>query len=1171
MSRSGDDSVADEHLVDRTTSIRSTVPLLMDIIVYFPPGSRMSHVRFLLTGLICLHLLTMDAAAQSDPKLPFPQNRVKDFYSRQAEQFLDHRPTGPVDVLPQFPGLDGGGFGHWGQNPEEVSFDQSLNEVDSGNVVCQLTRHFGQTTFKGVNVEVDADSKTTMLYDPLRITFTDAWKGGFVKWGFVRFGLMGGVEPAGQRFLDFTQGGWQLPQGINSRYLGYYRHGKQVAFSTQIGDATILDNVSVIDGQLVRTLQFDGSLPASFLKIVASPAGAKVDETNDQLPQISSVTADGKVIRLSLGQQIAGVKLAERDGSLGVEFDGGKVPGAVSIQISSGPKDSLQPPAKIDPGSILTRDQYLAGATGQWAEKIVETRGVLADDSGPMALDTVTLPPVASNPFKSAMRIGGVGCLADGRVVVSTLMGEVWLVDGIDEMATKPLRWQRIAAGFYQALGIVIQKDKILVLGSDQITRLHDFNGDHETDFYECVTNAFPTTGGHDFCTSLQQDQAGRLYWAISSGDFGVARMDSAGAIESLGNGLRNSNGIGVSPDGSVVLSSVQEGTWTPASAIFEVAGYSYHGLKGPKPDHGKYGYDLPLVFLPRGLDNSSGEIGFLPTDKRLGSLSGAAIGTSFGACQTYLVLRDVVNGKAQGAVVPLPGDYLSGVCRVAFNKHDGCMYVAGTEGWQSYAAEDGCLHRVRLTGKPFPLPTAIESHSNGVIVRFSETLDPSSVNLQNTFCQQWNYLYSAGYGSPEFSIREPGRQGHDLVDVKSVRLLDDAKSIFLEIPQMHPAMQFHVHMRLKTAAGHEFKPDVLASIYELRPDFDKYPEYVAVPKRRAPDFPIAEKYEQDPRLVQQEKLGTDFGWVSSSLKISVSASAGLQFEPRQLRVAPGTRVSLAFKNGDPSMPHNVAVVKADHIDEFGEQSMQLASNPRAIATHYVPNDPAEICFSPILQPGDQYTMFFEAPKEPGEYRLVCTYPGHWRVMQGSLFVIPDGQPLPESANAPVRKFVKMWNSAELAADADNLAGRNYEQGRKVFEIAGCSKCHKLNEVGTVLGPDLTKIAERFKGQKLLQQMLEPSTEINKQYQTWVAALNDGRVISGLMLEQNDVSITLLPNPLKPETKVSIARSDIEELEASNVSTMPMSLLITFTRDEILDLLAFVQAGGQKQNAVFAK
>ena len=1124
----------------------------------------------LFTALVSLPW-PLSVQAQSDPKLPFPQNRVHNFYARQAEHFLDNRPTGPVEVLPQFPGLDGGGFGHWGQNPEDVSFDYSLNEVDTGNVVCQLTRHFGQTAFKGVNVYIDPDTRTTVLYDPLRMTFVDSWREGFVKWGFVRFGLMGGVEPAGNRLVDLSQGAWQLPEKTTRRYLGFYRHANHVAFASQIDNARILDSMSVVQGRLIRTLQIDGMLPDCFLKILRPPADAAIEVIKDGARSIDAVQRDGKLLQLSLAGETSSAKLADVDGVWGITFNGGPVEGPLYVEITEGRVDDTGPSQFAQPEGIPSAKMFLAGAVGEWVARTVETKGVTGDESGPLAIDSITLPPVASNPFKSAMRIGGVGCLDDGRVVVSTLMGEIWLVDGIAEMASKPLRWQRIASGFYQALGIVIQNGKILVLGSDQITRLHDLNGDNETDFYECVTNSFPTTGGHDFCTSLQQDDSGRLYWAISSGDFGVARMDSAGTIESLGNGLRNSNGIGVSRDGDVVLATVQEGTWTPASAIFEVAAHSYHGLKGPKPNHGKYGYDLPLCFLPRGIDNSSGEIGFLPTDRRLGAFSGAAIGTSYGACQTYLVLRDVVNGKAQGAIVPLPGEYLSGICRVSFNPRDGCMYLAGTEGWQSYAQEDGCLQRVRLTGNPMPLPTAIEAHGNGVIVRFSEAIDPVSVTLQNVFCQQWNYLYSAGYGSPEFSVKEPGRQGHDLVDVKSVRLLPDGESVFLEVPQMHPVMQFHVHLRLKTAAGYAFKPDVLASIYELRPDFEAFPGYTKRAKRRASDFPIAEKYEQDPRLVQQEKLGTDFGWVSSSLKISVSASAGLQFEPRQLRVAPGTRVSLAFRNGDPGMPHNVAVVKADHIDEFGEQSMQLASNPRAIATHYVPNDPAEICFSPILQPGDQYTMFFEAPKEPGEYRLVCTYPGHWRVMQGSLFVIADGEPLPESANAPVRKFVQMWTTKDLASDADSLANRNFENGRKTFALAGCSKCHKINDRGVAPGPDLTKVAERFKSQKLLQQMLEPSTEINKQYQTWVAALNDGRVIAGLLLDQSAASITLLPNPLKPEVTVTIARTEIDELEASSISTMPMSLLITFTRDEILDLLAFVQSGGQPENPVFSK
>lgn len=280
--------------------------------------------------------------------------------------------------------------------------------------------------------------------------------------------------------------------------------------------------------------------------------------------------------------------------------------------------------------------------------------------------------------------------------------------------------------------------------------------------------------------------------------------------------------------------------------------------------------------------------------------------------------------------------------------------------------------------------------------------------------------------------------------------------------------------------------------------------------------------------------------------------------------------MSLAFRNGDPGMPHNVAVVRADAIDEFGEQSMQLASNPRAIATHYVPDDPRELCFSPILQPGDSYTLYFEAPNEPGEYRLVCTYPGHWRVMQGSLFVLPEGAALPETAFAPVRNFVRMWTTKDLADASENLKSRSFERGKQVFESAGCIKCHKMNNVGSTLGPELTKVSERFKGQKLLQQVLEPSTEINKQYQTWVAVLEDGRALSGLKVAEDATSMTLLPNPLKPENKVTLAKDELEEVEASQTSTMPQNLLITYSNDEILDLLAYIQSGGDASNSVFS-
>ncbi len=241
---------------------------------------------------------------------------------------------------------------------------------------------------------------------------------------------------------------------------------------------------------------------------------------------------------------------------------------------------------------------------------------------------------------------------------------------------------------------------------------------------------------------------------------------------------------------------------------------------------------------------------------------------------------------------------------------------------------------------------------------------------------------------------------------------------------------------------------------------------------------------------------------------------------------------------------------------------MVLASKPRATATHYVLNDPAEICFSPILNPGDQYTVYFEAPKKTGRYRFLCTYPGHWQVMRGSLFVLPDGQPLPPpTADEMTRKFIRQWKLTDLADQAGNVAGRNASHGRTVFTQAGWIKCHKVGTVGTKLGPDLSDVIKRMKGQKLLQQILEPSTEINKQYQTWMVVDVNGKVRTGLLTSKNERSVTLMANPLKPEQTLTIDRSEIDEIIPSKRSTMPDGLLMTFSRDEILDLLSYLQAG----------
>jgi hypothetical protein len=111
-----------------------------------------------------------------------------------------------------------------------------------------------------------------------------------------------------------------------------------------------------------------------------------------------------------------------------------------------------------------------------------------------------------------------------GGIAVCTIMGDVWIVDGVDDTLEK-LVWKRFASGLNQPLGMVVSDDQIHVIGRDQLTRLHDINQDGEADFYECLTNEFPTARGNSFALTLHQDDKGRFYWFTRSSQFGMTRF----------------------------------------------------------------------------------------------------------------------------------------------------------------------------------------------------------------------------------------------------------------------------------------------------------------------------------------------------------------------------------------------------------------------------------------------------------------------------------------------------------------------------------------------------------------------------------------------------------------------------------------------------------------------
>ena len=181
-------------------------------------------------------------------------------------------------------------------------------------------------------------------------------------------------------------------------------------------------------------------------------------------------------------------------------------------------------------------------------------------------------------------------------------------------------------------------------------------------------------------------------------------------------------------------------------------------------------------------------------------------------------ILRDGSNGGA----MPIGGRFLSGACRGRFNPKDGHLYVTGLLGWQTSAVRDGCLQRVRYTGAPMNQPIRMKVHANGIRLTFSTVLDKKiAEDIESWSAEQWNYKWSATYGSKDWSVQDPTRQGRDKITIQSAKLLPDGKSVFLQIP-VQPVHSMAIRYNLDTAAGKIFKGAFYLTINKLGARFGR-------------------------------------------------------------------------------------------------------------------------------------------------------------------------------------------------------------------------------------------------------------------------------------------------------------------------------------------------------------
>ena len=178
-------------------------------------------------------------------------------------------------------------------------------------------------------------------------------------------------------------------------------------------------------------------------------------------------------------------------------------------------------------------------------------------------------------------------------------------------------------------------------------------------------------------------------------------------------------------------------------------------------------------------------------------------------------------------------------------------------------------------------------------------------------------------------------------------------------------------------------------------------------------------------------------------------------------------------------------------------------------------------------------------------------------------------QPVPVDplAELKARPLVQKWTMDALNDVVENqLQGRDFDNGKKMFSVAQCFKCHRFDGEGGIVGPDLTAAGRRFNKRDLLQSLLEPSAVQSDQYQATKFLLLDGRTITGRVVNLNGDSYTVQTDMMVPNKLTTVKVGDIDEMTPSKVSMMPDGLLDTLSQEEVLDLLAYLRSGGKRDS-----
>ncbi|MEX2212823.1 MAG: PVC-type heme-binding CxxCH protein, partial [Phycisphaeraceae bacterium] len=292
-----------------------------------------------------------------------------------------------------------------------------------------------------------------------------------------------------------------------------------------------------------------------------------------------------------------------------------------------------------------------------------------------------------------------------------------------------------------------------------------------------------------------------------------------------------------------------------------------------------------------------------------------------------------------------------------------------------------------------------------------------------------------------------------------------------------------------------------------------------------------------------------------------------MMYDVTLLAVKPGKKIKLTFANQD-FMPHNILLVKPGKANEVGEKAIALGA--KGFDVNYVPDSTDIIWASRLVDYRMEQVIEFTSPSEPGIYPYLCSFPGHHLIMRGELVVAENPEEYLAKNPRPAVKITE-WKLADLADDLKRVdQHRSFANGKQLFTALACAQCHQLGNEGAAFGPNLDDVVKKYKGdgKTVLQEILDPSRVIEDKFRNLFLVLEDDNPVSGLIVSEDQTTVTIQSGPTAAQLH-KIAKSNIAARRPSALSIMPAGLLNTLDKEQILDLLAYLLAGGNADHPAF--